>query len=216
VKKREGGSERGGANPRGRLRFALMTAIVAGTTTACRPALLSLVAVALAGCATQVAVSVDHDRSANFAALRTYAWRPGAMPGVGDPGFDSTLLDMRVRGAVDRVLAAKGYRQATPGTAADFLVGYYAVVRQKTSFQTVNRRYGYHLGPRGGWSPTYAQDYDQGTLLIDVIDPATMNLLWRGAGTGVVDPDASPEKRERRINEAVDAILAKFPPPVAP
>jgi hypothetical protein len=171
-----------------------------------------LAALALAGCAAQVAVTADYDRSANFAALRTYAWRPGAQQGVSDPRFDNTLLDMRVRAAVDRVLTAKGYQQAAPATTADFLVGYHAVVRQKATFQTINRWYGYRVGGRGGWPQTYVHDYDEGTLLIDIIDPASMDLLWRGTGTGVVDPQASPEKRERRINEAVNAILSKFPP----
>jgi hypothetical protein len=171
-----------------------------------------LAALALAGCAAHVAVTADYERSVNFAALRTYGWRPGAQQEVGDPRFDNTLLDMRVRAAVDRVLSARGYQKAAPGTMADFLVGYHAVVRQKTTFQTVNRRYGYRVGVRGSWPQAYVHDYDEGTLLIDIIDPANMDLLWRGTGTGVVDPQASPEKRERRINEAVDAILAKFPP----
>jgi len=177
-----------------------------------RATVVLLVALALAGCA-RVTVTTDHDPSANFGALHTYAWRPGPQQGVGDPRFDSTLIDKRVRAAVDRVLASKGYRSAAPGTTADFLVGYHAVVRQKTSVQTINRWYGYRVG--GGWyggPQTYAHDYDEGTLLIDVIDPATMQLLWRGSGTGVVDPQASPEKREQRINDAVDQILAGFPP----
>jgi uncharacterized protein DUF4136 len=173
---------------------------------------LWLVMLACAACATQVAVNADYDRAANFAGLRTYAWRPGAQQGVGDPRFDSTLIDARVRAAVDHVLGSKGYQKAAPGTVADFLVGYHAVVRQKTSFQTVNRWYGYRVGGRGGWPQTYAHDYDEGTLLIDVIDPATMDLLWRGTGTGAVDPLASLEKRERRLTEAVEAILASFPP----
>ncbi len=177
-----------------------------------RPMAVWLITLALAGCAAHVAVTAEYDRSANFAGLHTYAWRPGAQQGVGDPRFDSTLLDTRVRAAIDRVLASKRYQKATPGTAVDFLVGYHAVVRQKTTFETVNRWYGYRVGVRAGWPQTSVHDYDEGTLLIDIIDPATMDLLWRGTGTGVVDPQASPEKRERRINDAVDAILAHFPP----
>lgn len=169
------------------------------------------IALALAGC-SQITVRADHDPSANFGALHTYAWRPEPQQGVADPRFDSTLIDKRVRAAIDRVLASKGYRAAAPGTTADFLVGYHAVVRQKTSAQTINRWYGYRLGGWHGGPQTYVHDYEEGTLLIDVIDPATMELLWRGSGTGVVDPKASPEKREQRINDAVERILADFPP----
>jgi len=170
-----------------------------------------LVALALAGC-SRITVTADHDPSANFGALHTYAWRPGPQQGVGDPRFDSALIDKRVRAAVDRVLASKGYRAAAPGNTADFLVGYHAVVRQKTSAQTINQMYGYRVVALPGGPGAHAHDYDQGTLLIDVIDPTTLQLLWRGSGTGVVDPQANPEKREQRINDAVERILADFPP----
>ncbi len=177
---------------------------------------VSLVAVALAGCPPRVTVTTDHDPGANFGALHTYAWRAGPQQGTGDPRIDSTLLDARVRGAVNRVLASKGYTQDTAGTRPDFLVGYHAVVRQKTSVQTINTWYGYGPGPgwggMGGWPQTYVREYDEGTLLIDIIDPATMKLLWRGSGTAIVVPGLSPEEREKRINSAVDQILADFPP----
>jgi hypothetical protein len=176
-----------------------------------RATVVLLVALALEGC-SQITVTAEHDPSANFSALHTYAWRPGPQQGVGAPRFDSALIDRRVRAAVDRVLASKGYRTAAPGTTPDFLVGYHAVVRRKTSARTINRRYGYRVGGLPGGPVSSARDYEQGTLLIDIIDPATMQLLWRGTGAGVVDPTASPEKREQRINDAVERILADFPP----
>jgi len=172
---------------------------------------VTLAALLLAGCST-VTVTTDYDRSANFGALRTYAWRPGPQQGLDDPRFDRGFLDARVHAAVDRVLAARGHQQATPGTAPDFLVGYHAVVRQKTSVQTINSWYGYRVGGWAAYPATHTYDYDEGTLLIDVIEPTTMKLLWRGVGKGVVDASASAEKRERRINDAVDKILADFPP----
>ena len=177
---------------------------------------ISFIALVLAGC-SPVKVSVDYDRSANFAALHTYVWRTGAQPATGDPRLDSTLLDTRVRAAVDRVLQSKGYQLAAPGTTPTFLVGYHAAVRQKTAVQTtgqpMNVWYGYGAGGWGGWPETYVHEYEEGVLLIDVIDPTTTKLLWRGTGKAVVETTtASPEKRERRINEAVDQILAEFPP----
>jgi len=171
---------------------------------------IALVWFALAGC-SQLTVTTDHDRSANFTTLHAYDWRPGPQQGVNDPRIDSSLIDARVRAAVDRVLTAKGYEKVAPGATADFFVGYHAVVLRKTSVQTINTWYGYRYGG-WGWPQTYAYDYDEGTLLIDVIDPATMKLLWRGSGTRIIDVHASAEKRERRINDAVERILAKFPP----
>ena len=182
---------------------------------------LALVTLALAGC-SQLRVTTEYDRSADFGALHTYAWRPGAPAETGDPRINTKRLDAVVRGAVDRVLASKGYQSAASGTTADFLVGYHVVVRQKTSAAEIDRTYGYGhgggwggssgYGGWGGWSTTQVYAYDEGTLLIDVIDPPTMNLLWRGTGTRVIAQGKSREKRAARVNEAVEQILAKFPP----
>jgi hypothetical protein len=171
-------------------------------------------ALVLAGCG-QMKVAADYDSSADFAALHTYAWRPGPQRPLGDPRFDGSLIDKRVRAAVDRVLASKGFRAAASGAAADFFVGYDAVIRQRIGSHAINGWYGYGAGRRGAWRAgpqTVVRDYEEGTLLIDVIDPATMQLLWRGSSSGVVDPHATVEKREQRINDAVEWILADFPP----
>jgi hypothetical protein len=172
---------------------------------------MALVTVTVVGC-TRVSVSTDYDHAMDFGALHTYAWRPGEQPQTGDPRFDGPFLDKCIRTAVDRGLASKGYRPAAAGTTPDFLVGYYAAVRYQTSVQTMHTWYGPNVSGWGGWPETYAHHYEEGTLLIDVIDPGTMKLLWRGRGSGVVDPRASPTKREKRIDEAVDRILAEFPP----
>jgi hypothetical protein len=164
--------------------------------------------IALSGCA-QFKIRSDYDRSANLRALRTYAWRTDPPLPSGDPRFDNSLVDTRVREAIDRVLAEKGYTKAS--AAPDFLVGYHAVVRMKTDVAAIDRRYGYSGLGFGG---TYldVRTYDEGTLLIDIIDPGAKKLLWRGSATGVVLEKASAEKRHRRINEAVSEILEKFPP----
>ncbi|MDX2167681.1 MAG: DUF4136 domain-containing protein [Deltaproteobacteria bacterium] len=165
-------------------------------------------------------MTTEYDRSANFGAFHTYAWRSTEPPATGDPRLKNKRLDTTVRSAVDRTLAAKGYQSAAAGTTADFLVAYHIVVNQKTSAAEIDRTYGYGRsggwggGTYGGWGWTTTQsyDYEQGTLLIDIIDPATMNLLWRGTGTRVIAEGTSHDKRAARITDAVEQILKDFPP----
>jgi len=175
-----------------------------------RPAACALVLVALAGC-SQFTVRSDYDRAASFTGLRTYDWQPGPKRDIGDPRIDSRLLDSSVRNAVDRELATKGYAKASSGTP-DFLVDYRAVEKGKSDMVSMPRWYGsagvFVTGP----SDTYTYHYDEGTLLVDVIDPKTMQPVWRGSATGIIDPTARPEKRDQRINQAIQQILKKFPP----
>ncbi len=48
--------------------------------------------------------------------------------------------------------------------------------------------------------------------MIDIVDAAKNELVWRGSATDIVDPGLSPEKRTQEINNAVARILEKFPP----
>ena len=59
---------------------------------------------------------------------------------------------------------------------------------------------------------TYVSQYDEGTLVIDVVDMAKQELVWRGIGTGVLSENPSVEERTANINYAVTEILTQFPP----
>jgi hypothetical protein len=71
--------------------------------------------------------------------------------------------------------------------------------------------YGYGWG--NGWvgGPNIVT-YDEGTLLIDFIDPKTRTMIWRGTASAVVNPDSSGEKKEELVREAVAKIMEQFPP----
>lgn len=163
-----------------------------------------------AGCATMRVVT-DYDTSANFGDLKTYGWLERPRLGASDPRIDNTLLESRVRNAVDEVLAAKGYRKKESGKR-DFLVGYHAAIRTRMDVYSMNDYYGYRYG--WGWRSTdfHVYQYEVGSLILDVVDGETKNLLWRGSAQAKVDRRATPEQREERIREAVGKLLERFPP----
>jgi len=176
---------------------------------------LAAAAAALAGCATFTAHS-DFDPEADFTRLRTYAWVPRTLTDVPrDPRVDNALLDGRVRRAVDATLAQKGFVPAPEGAAPDFKLNYHIALEQRFDVQTIPSTYGYGLGWWGGpgYADVYVDQYEEGTLFLDVIDARRNALIWRGYTAGRVLPELSPEEREQRTLEAVQAILAKFPPP---
>jgi hypothetical protein len=114
----------------------------------------------------------------------------------------------RVGAAVEAGLKAKGYLQAEG--APDFLVATY--VGRQSRIQVTDWGYGY--GPRGAWygGGVDVYQYEQGSLVLDIVDARTKKLVWRGTATAIIDPGASPEERTKRINEAVAKMLEDFPP----
>lgn len=167
-------------------------------------------------CAAMLEVSSDYDSNFDFAKLRAYQWLPGKATIPGRDERYSDLLDSRLRAAVDRELATKGYPKA--GTKPDFLVTYHLALEDKIDVRVINDYYGGY-GYRGyygaaGWSVPRTETYQYriGTLIVDVIDAASSKLVWRGTVEGEADVYKDPKKREERLNEAVQKVLAKFPP----
>jgi len=178
---------------------------------ALRMALAGVVAVTLAGC-SGMSIRSDYNPQANFDDYSTYAWMPA--PTSGDPRIDNALVEGRVKAGVDNALAAKGYRLTTNANEATFWVGYHLGIEGRMDVTNVNTYYGYGWGPwyGGMYRDTQVRYYDQGTLLIDIVDAGVKELVWRGTAEAEIRPDTRPEDRERRLNEAIAKILERFPP----
>jgi len=168
-----------------------------------------------AGCST-VQVQTDWNPSTDFSKLHSYAWLTERPLQTGDPRFDNPLVDQRIRSATAETLATKGFAPA-PQASADFLMAYLITSQQKTDVNTVYESYGYGMRGFGGpgYARTYVTQYELGTLILDVLDPKTKTLVWRGSGSAVLSETRTPEERDKRVRAAVQEILAKFPPPAA-
>lgn len=176
---------------------------------------------ATASCST-VEIGYDFDPGEDFSDLRSFDWMPEPADAPRDPRIaGNTLFQKQVRDAVTTALEAKGF-QPTSTSTPDFLVGYHASFDKRTSVQVLNNYYGY--APGWGWGygagyapynypSTYVYEYDEGTLIIDIVDADTRELVWRGSGTDEVNFSASPEKRKAQLNDTVNRVLGNFPPP---
>ena len=182
-----------------------------------RQLLLLLCIASVAGC-SPIKISTDYDPAVVFSDLRTYDWIPDVLK---NPPVQNSILDSRIRFAVERQLAAQGYKKASPETA-DFHLAYHLTTEEIRSVQTDYYDSGYYGGGRrgrrgvgyGGVSraETYVTSYEEGTLVLDLVDPETKKLVWRGIAQGEIDQFGSPEARQEQIDKAVGLMLEKFPP----
>ncbi len=167
----------------------------------------ALAAAMLAGCAP-MRIDSYLERGADVRRYRTYSWGEADVQATGDPRLDNNrFFSERVQRAVEAGLAAKGFEKVTTGSA-DAVLRYHARVNQRVQRSDSDRQYG-----RCEDADCGPFVYDAGTLLIDVIDPWTQRVVWRGwAETtfdGVID---NQDWMEQRIDEAVRKILARLPP----
>lgn len=183
---------------------------------------LALIVLALTLGCSSVTYKHDYDKSADFAAMKTYAWvAPPAdpSPSVRSALERNDLLDKRIKESVNNQLAAKGYTVNVD--SPDFLVLYHTGTEDKvnvTDYGYGYGPYGYGYGGYGGWyggGGVDVQQYKEGTLILDIVDFQSKQLVWRGFATAALNPDAPMEKREKKLNEVITQILSKFPPTAA-
>lgn len=186
--------------------------------------LLILILCGLPACSS-MKIHSDWDPAFDFSTLGGWAWSDQPHRSAGDPMIQTdTLFEDRVKSAVERQLAAKGYRQVDD-TAADFQVSFFLVVEDQVNVTTVNNHYGYGAGGPGyhsGWgyghggfgSQTFVDQYQVGTLIVDLTTSEPTTLVWRGSASARLATKTTPEKSEKKINEAVTKVFARFPPPI--
>jgi hypothetical protein len=167
------------------------------------------------GCSSKMEISTNY-MPADVQAIsgyKTYSWLP--LPRAGDARINNEFVAEHVVPEVDRILAEKGFQKDTTGTA-EFKVGYIVTVQDITDVKSVNTYYGYEYGYDGasgpGYTKTYDTSYEKGSLIIDMIDIKSEQLIWRGTAQAKANPDADPNKRQQRLEEAVQKILKEFPP----
>jgi hypothetical protein len=162
--------------------------------------------IALLGSTFGQKVQTDFDHQANFSQYKTYSWE--------ETKPANSLWDARIKSAVDAQLAAKGWTQVPSG-------GDVAVVAIKTS-QTQRTLQTFYDGFGGGWgwrrfggggfgdATTTEQDYKVGTLVVDLYDAKTKQLIWRGSAQDTVSDNAA--KNEKNLDKGVAKMFKPFPP----
>ena len=172
--------------------------------------------VLLAGAGTALAQDVRYnfDKSANFAAFKTYKW-------VTIKGATqlSDLVDQQVKAAVDAELATKGLTK-TDADTADLYIGYQAAVGQEKEYTSFDTGWGYGpgwygrgwYGGGGGMTTGQTTTIYVGQLALDMYAPSPHTLVWRGTASKTLDPKAKPEKQEKNLKKAVAKMLKSYPP----
>jgi Domain of unknown function (DUF4136) len=155
------------------------------------------VLVALAACGPRVQINAERSTIATFGGYDTYAWALPAAPARSAGETEASVVEWRIRNAVDRVLATKGYVR-TDGPAS-LLVDY--DVAAPDSFRE------YFRNLRRGGSTSFAEGYEEGTLVVHLVDARTRVLAYRASATGVIEQNGGKD----RVEEAVERMFANLP-----
>jgi uncharacterized protein YceK len=166
-------------------------------------ATLALTAV-LAGCSS-VTTNADYNPATDFSKYKTWAWHE-------TESMKDTLWRDRVKTAVSDELRMKGLvpSEANP----DLWVVAHVRLDEQTQINTYNTGWGYGWGwgYGAGMTTSTVSQIPVGTLIVDLVDVNQKQMVWRGTATKTLSPDASPESKQKNLQEAVAKMFANFPP----
>lgn len=162
------------------------------------------------GACSRFNVQADADPKVDFARFTTFAWLPKDQAPQGDQWLQDRAIERRVQSGVEAGLRAKGYRQAEGGTP-NLWVTYRLTRDARTTTGVPNAWQGYDLGWWGAGRMARTDNYEEGTLMVDVIEADGMHLVWRGSASARLLPHISFKERAKRATKAVEAIMKDFP-----
>lgn len=171
-----------------------------------------LLALLMTGCSSPY--KADYEPDFDFSGYRSYGWLEPNEP-LADSLAGNPLLRKRFTRAVSRVLQEKGFT-LVDSNEPDFLVSVHGTVQQRMRVNdSISVGYGYY-SHHGALAVRHmdVSYYDEGTLIIDIVDSLRQELVWRGWVTQVVRDYKDPRQAEVAVEKAVRGILGNFPPAI--
>jgi len=141
-------------------------------------------------------VRVKWERATDFSEYQTYHWIEGTH--AKDDRNHRIIVD-----AVDAQMSINGI--FTDELEPELYAVYHA---------SAESSFGIEGGYKTDWTDAGAieiKSHIAGTLVVDLVDAARNQVVWRGIATGSVAPD--PKKNRRTVQEAMKKMFASFPPP---
>jgi hypothetical protein len=162
---------------------------------------------AVAACSTTTHVITDYDRGARFSDFHSFTMieRP-------HPGTDNPLVERRTADAIRAQLTSRGFTYVVDPAQADFAVDFTIGSSDRLDVRSSPTPVAGPWFHGGSWgSQVDVQQYQEGTLAIDVFDARSRKAVWHGsAGKRLSQSDLA--NSHAIIRDAVTAVLAGFPP----
>jgi len=165
---------------------------------------------ALAGTRVLADTNSYFDKGYEYSTLRTWDFKAQRRI-CSDPIANNRIWGNDIRTEIGKDLQRDGFEQVQKGQHPDFLVAFYVGLKERYDVQLMD--YGFPgWGPRRfrwGWPgdvDVWQIPYTDSTLIVDIIDGQTNQLIWRGYDTNTIDM----KKPDKRLDKAVDSLVKRF------
>ena len=161
-----------------------------------------LIGVLSVACSSTLTTNVDYDHTIDWSAFHTFQLRTGTPSPV-------TFTQKRIEDAITSNLTAKGWQAVT--SDPDIEVFSHVALSSEKQWNAMSMGgFGYRgWGGMGGMATATQTNIPIGTLIVDLVNPKTKEMVWRGIAQDQVSANGA---QKGQTDEAVAALFKNFPP----
>jgi hypothetical protein len=178
---------------------------------------ITIIALMLAVCVANAQVHVDFDKSVDFKKYKTFKFETGkVIRQLGVRDTTNVFLNQYIGEAITKDLVAKGLSPSDSNP--DLIITYLAGAREKQEVQNYMSSPGFFYpyyrfyGLNGWWGPQWnnfwVRNYEEGTIIIDIYDARTDQLIWRAYGVSSI----SNFNEQKFVSKEISKSFRHYPP----
>jgi len=158
-------------------------------------------------------VKIENGKGVDFSKFKTYSWTRGIA--AKNPYVNIMLVD-----GIERNMTLKGFTKVDKDGDLLLILSVAVDFDIQVSHEGWGNSGGSSLqtgipsaGTAGAW------DVRKGTIVLDMLDKTSQNLVWHGLSSDTIKHDPSndmqrdAQKVEKQVKKAIEQFFKKFPPP---
>jgi hypothetical protein len=168
------------------------------------PFLLGLGLILIIAAAALAKVTTDYDHAADFSKYGTFTW-------IKQPNTRNPLMKERIVEFINTQMKNKDLKLVPSG--GDIGIAAHTATRvEKTLEMFYDGFPGWRWHRGWGGATATVETYEVGTLVVDLFDTSTKQVIWRGVASDTISDN--PEKNTKQLQKAVEEMFKHYPPKV--
>jgi len=144
-------------------------------------------------------VSVNYNHDVDFSQFHTYAWGSNNANAIKD-----SILAQVAQQDINAAMQSKGLTLVQENQNPDLLLTANGGMREQTSWNAWGMR-----GWGGGMGSITPEQNVVGTMIVDLFNAKSQELVWRGIAENTLDNKGS--KNQEMVRKAVDKMFKQWP-----
>lgn len=153
-------------------------------------------------------VEIRAKEGVDFSQYQTYAWTSHEYLVEDSPLREGAPLDRRIRGAADKLISSRGFKRVERDESPDLMINYVGMGNDYFQAEGISKEIAPGVKWIGDPNAHSMRSYREGTLVFEVLDLTTDEMVWSG---WVTELAPTIEKLQAKAEKATRKVFRHFP-----